>query len=523
MGDEGGSDREGAGDGVGSVNAGAPREVIIGLDAGTTGVKAVAFAPGSAWRRVALREYPLLEPAAGQAVQDPDTVLSAVAGALAECSGSADGAAVLGISVSSAMHGLIGLDANLAPLTPLITWADGRAAAEALALRGSALQLHAISGAPVHPMTPLCKLAWFRRHDPRTLAGARWWVGLKELILSWLSGTIVTELSSASATGLLDMHARKWSDAAIELAGISAAQLPPILPTTAHVPLCPAAATRTGLPAGTPVVLGAADGPLANLGCGAITPGVAGLSLGTSGAVRMTVNEPRVDDAGALFCFALTDSIWVLGGAISNGGAVVRWAERALMSEVDASSASADQTLLELAASAPAGSGGLVMLPYLLSERAPLWSPELTGAYLGLRYEHTRGHLARAAIEGTCAQIRLIVDRLDGLMPVESIHATGGVFRSTLWREVMASTLDRPLRIVGEAEGTAVGAAALGLLALDRAPTLTVALALLFDLDAVEAPPTTPDPDLVSTYERTRGRIAPMIQELDRVAAAMGL
>jgi gluconokinase len=417
------------------------------------------------------------------------------------------------------MHGLLGLDAELRPLTPLITWADARAREEARSLRQSGVDLHALTGAPVHPMTPLTKLLWFSRHEPETLAGARWWVGLKELVLTWLTGTVVTELSSASGTGLLDMATRAWSPEAIGLAGVGTDQLPRILPPTSQLPLAAPAAQRTGLASGTPVVVGAGDGPLGNLGTGAIAPGRAGLSLGTSGAVRMAVAEPRVDNGRTLFCYALTDSIWVVGGAISNGGIVVRWAERSLTPDLQISDdASPDEALLDLAATVPAGSEGLVMLPYLLAERAPLWDPDLPGAYLGLRRQHTRAHLVRAAVEGVCAQMRLLVDRLDDVAPVRSVRATGGVFRSPFWRELMAAMLDRPIEIVGEAEGTALGAAALGLFALGKASTLGAAVERLSRSDSPALPQVQADPQLVATYDRLRASLPELIRELDRVA-----
>ena len=166
-------------------------------------------------------------------------------------------------------------------------------------------------------MTPLTKLRWFAHHEPATWEAARWWVGLKDLLLAHLTGELVTELSSASATGLLDMATRAWSPRALAAAGVDADRLPPILPTTAVLELAAGPAQAIGLPAGTPVVTGGADGPLGNLGTGAIAPGVAGVSLGTSGAIRMAVAEPRVDDARTLFCYALTDEVWIVGGAVS--------------------------------------------------------------------------------------------------------------------------------------------------------------------------------------------------------------
>lgn len=497
-----------------------PARVILGLDVGTTGTKAVAFGVGSSWRQVAVREYPLLQSGPGHQVQDPETIIAAAASALAECTAAAAGAEVVAVSVSTAMHGLIGLDAAMRPLTPLLTWADSRSHAQARALRdaGRAAALHRRTGTPVHSMTPLTKLMWFTECDPRTAAGVRWWVGLKDYVLWRLTGTLVTELSSASGTGMLDLTARDWDPEAVALSGARADQLPPVLATTATLGLSPAVAGRLGLVAGTPVVLGAGDGPLGNLGTQAMAPGVAGLSLGTSGAIRMVVPAPQVDPGGALFCFALTDDHWVVGGPVSNGGIVVRWAGQALAPDLAAAAAQPDEALLELAASVPAGSDGLVMLPYLMAERAPLWDADIPGAYLGLRRRHTRAHLVRAAVEGVCLQLATILRRLDAIQPVTSVRVTGGAFRSPLWRDVMAATLDRPLYAVGDAEGSALGAAALGLFALGLAPDLDTALGLLPSPAATPSECVEADPALVETYRWTRAAVPQLIHALGAVA-----
>ena len=499
-----------------------PAKVIIGLDVGTTAAKAVAFGLSSPWRYLAVQEYPLLEPAPGWQVQDPHTVLAAVSATLAECVAAAGGAETIAVSVSTAMHGLIGLDATMRPLTPLLTWADARSRNEAHELgdAGLAAGLHRTGGTPVHSMMPLTKLMWFSRHEPDLCASVRWWVGLKDYVLWHLTGALVTELSSASGTGLLDITTRSWSPAALELASVTADQLPPVRPTTAALGLSRAAAAPIGLPAGTPVVLGAGDGPLGNLGTGAMTPGVAGVSLGTSGAARMVVPQPRSDPDGGLFCYALTDSAWVVGGAVSNGGIVVRWAGSALAPDLHAvpNGPSVDEQLLELAAAVPAGSDGLVMLPYLLSERAPLWDPDLPGAYLGLRREHTRGHLVRAAVEGVCLQLSTIVDQVHRIEPVTSVRVTGGAFRSPLWREIMAAVLDRPLHLAGDAEGSALGAAALGLYALGLSPRLEDAAAMLSAAPSTVSDGIRPDPSLAEVYARTRATLPRLVDALDAVA-----
>ena len=161
--------------------------------------------------------------------------------------------------------------------------------------------------------------------------------------------------------------------------------------------MVPDIAARVGLPSGIPVVLGAGDGPLGNVGVGALGPGVVGLSLGTSGALRMVFDHVPPAGDGSLFCYSLTEQAWVVGGAVSNGGGVTTWVASALApdwSELAVGTPArratdaprrADEAALELAASARPGSDGLVMIPYLLPERAPSWDAELPGAYLGLR------------------------------------------------------------------------------------------------------------------------------------------
>lgn len=499
-------------------------DVVIGLDVGTTGTKAVAFAIGSPQRYVAYREYPLLHPAPLQKVQDPEVVRQAVVSALTECVRELGGATVRAISVSAAMHGLMALDATGEPITPLVTWADGRAGDEVTELirTGCAEELQGLTGTPVHPMTPFAKLLWFARHDTDTWDNARYWVGLKDFLLRMLTGSLVTEVSSASGTGLLELSSGTWSSRALEICKLDESRLPEVLPTTATLRLAPTIAAEIGLPRDTPVAVGAADGPLGNLGTRAIEPGVAGLSLGTSGALRVTVNEVCADPRGSLFCYALAEPLWIVGGATSNGADVLRWAGRTFSpgSEVPAN---VDEAALRLASGVNAGSDGLVMLPFLLPERSPLWDSELAGAFLGLRQEHTWAHLVRAGIEGVCLQMRLILDRVDANYPVSCVRATGGAFRARLWSELMAAALDRPFYVVGEAEGTALGAAVLGLVAIGAAATFDDAFALAGTSGVENVSPVEVSPDLVEMFADMRSRVPRLLDSLARVASAESL
>ena len=271
-------------------------DIILGLDVGTTAAKASLFSLDGVLRLTASREYPLLNPKPGWHVQDPDAVARGVLEAMREAVSRIDPARVVGISISTAMHGLLGLDAGLRPVTELLTWADSRAWQQANSLNehSTGPRLHHTSGTPTHAMSPLVKLRWIAENEPDVLSGTAHWVGLKDWVLAVLTGTVATELSTASGSGMLDMEERAWNPEAIELSGVRPEQLPPILDTTDMLPLSPEAAAQVGLRAGLPVVVGAGDGPLGNLGTGAMEPGQAGLSIGTSGAVRMVVRVPAV-------------------------------------------------------------------------------------------------------------------------------------------------------------------------------------------------------------------------------------
>ncbi len=227
---------------------------------------------------------------------------------------------------------------------------------------------------------------------------------------------------------------------------------------------------------------GAADGPCANVGCGAVEPGVIGLSIGTSAAARVVVHQPGVDGDGALFCYPLDETSWVVGGALSNGGNVVDWLADHLAPDLD------PDAVLALAASAPPGCDGLTMQPFLHPERAPAWDATRRASYEGLRAEHTRAHLARAALEGVGRQLGAVVACLEAFVgPATAVKATGGALRAPLWREVAVDALGRPIEVVDDVGGTALGAACLGLVGVGRAPDLATARkSLTRGIDTVE-------------------------------------
>ncbi|SCL29599.1 gluconate kinase, FGGY family [Micromonospora pallida] len=448
--------------------------VVLGVDIGTTSTKAVAFDRAGHVRGSSSVAYPLLEPERGHAVQDPVAIVEAVVSAVATVAGrqAAQGRPVAAVSFSSTMHTLIGVDEAGAPLTPSVTWADTRAHQQADRLRTdpATASLHARTGTPIHAMSPLAKLVWFREQQAEVFSRVRRWVGIKEYVLHALCGRWVVDHSVASATGLLNLVERGWDRQALAVTGVTAAQLSELVPVTySDLRALPAVSARLGLPDGTPFVVGGADGPLANLGVGAVRPGVLACSIGTSGALRVMTDRPTVDRRGRLFCYALDEERWTVGGAISNGGLVLQWADQTLMRQASAAPGRVDTAsdAIALAASVGPGSDGLIMLPYLMSERAPFWDSAATGAYIGLTRAHGRAHLVRAGLEGVCQQLALVRQSLHDVgITIEEIRATGGATRSPIWRQMLADVLGVPIGFPVDHEGSAYGAALVGMRAI---------------------------------------------------------
>ncbi|MED4608823.1 FGGY-family carbohydrate kinase, partial [Paenibacillus validus] len=226
-----------------------------------------------------------------------------------------------------------------------------------------------------------------------------------------------------------------------------------------------------GLAADTPFVVGASDGVLAKLGAGAFEPGIYSVTIGTSGAVRGVVREPVTDPKGRLFCYALKEDFWVVGGAINNGGIMFRWVRDQLATaeaeEGRRRGMDPYEYLTALAAEVPHGSDGLLFLPLLAGERAPYWNANARGVFFGLSLYHQKKHMIRSVLEGVMYRIHTVVDALEELSgPTREIRASGGFARSPFWLQMMSDVLGSPVAVPNTIEGSGAGAALLGMLAV---------------------------------------------------------
>ncbi|MBW4468430.1 MAG: gluconate kinase [Pegethrix bostrychoides GSE-TBD4-15B] len=463
-----------------------PQPYIIGIDIGTTGTKSVLFSQNGAALSKALIEYPLHSPTPNAAVQDPPQIFAAVLNTVRQvmAESQVDPKAVIGLALSSAMHSLIAVAADGSLLTPSITWADNRAAgwAEQLKLAGG-LEIYRRTGTPIHPMSPLVKLIWLRQEQPQIFQAAAHFISIKEYVTYQMFGQYWVDYSIASATGLFNLARLTWDSGALEVAGIRAEQLSTPVPTTQILSGMKAnLASQMGLLPNTPVVIGASDGTLSNLGLGAVSPGQVAVTIGTSGAIRAVVNQPVSDPQSRLFCYALTDQHWVVGGAVNNGGIALRWIrdQVAQPDPADLDEIPSYEPLMQLAAAVPAGADGLLFHPYLLGERSPLWDANARGSFFGLTLNHGRAHLVRAVLEGVLFNMQIVLQALqDFAGATQQIQATGGFARSAFWRQMMADVFNQPITIPAQYESACLGAAILGLYALEQLDSLTVDPAML--------------------------------------------
>ncbi len=460
----------------------------IGIDIGTTSTKAVIFSDAGETIQEFSVAYPLLTPEPKAAEQDPDEIVQAVkisvqtAIQLAKLKPEN----IKLLSFSAAMHSLIAVDEMGTPLTASITWADQRSEAQAQQLKETNGQaIYEKTGTPIHPMAPLSKLIWLREEKTEIFNKAAKFIGIKEYVFHELFGEYVVDYSIASATGLFNIHTLDWDDEALATTQITVQQLPRVVPTTeVFTNMKAEMAAELGIASETPVVIGANDGCLANLGVNAIEPGVVALTIGTSGAIRTVTDKPITDPEGRIFCYALTENHWVVGGPVNNGGMIYNWMIEEFGGVEAATAKETDGNLYDLIAeqisSVKPGSEGLLFYPYLSGERAPLWNANAKGSFYGFALPHKKAHMMHAVLEGINLNLHLVYQALEPFIgKPDKIHGSGGFAQSNLWRQMLADIFDTELHISQTVESSALGAVLLGRYALGEMKTLKEAAQII--------------------------------------------
>jgi xylulokinase len=379
-------------------------------------------------------------------------------------------------------------------------WSDGRAEAETAEIENliPRAELVARTGNRSNVSFTAPKIMWVMRHEPEVFKRTRWIVQPKDAIRARLTGTVASDVSDASATLLFDIRKRKWAEDICAKLGIDPKLLPPTFESEANAGgLREDAARALGLPVGIAVAVGGADAPAAALGLGLAREsdahGTVLISLGTGGQVLAPVAEPKVDPEGRLhgLCHVVPNQ-WCVMAAILSAAASLDWVVRMLRPD----DPNGSRELLAAAAKVPAGSDGLLFLPYLRGERTPHFDPAARGAMVGMRISHGPAELTRAVLEGVAFALAEGLDLMRGLgvKPTSGVVAGGGVNR--LWQQIIADVLDLPVALGATEHGSARGAALLGAVAGGVLPSSAEGLPKLpADTRLME-----PDPERVKLY-----------------------
>lgn len=449
---------------------------LLGIDLGTSGTKTALFAADGTLVASATAEYPLSQPQAGWAEQDPEDWWRGAVESVRRTLGLARAKAgvapreIAGIGLSGQMHGAVLLDRAMAVIRPALIWCDQRSApqAEEIHERLGAERVIALTGNPALPNFTATKVLWVREHEPENYARVAHVLLPKDYLRWRLTGELATEVSDASGTLFLDVTHRRWSEEMLAELEIPAEWLPAVHESPEITGRVSAqAAAATGLPEGTPVVGGGGDQSAGAVGNGIVEQGIVSSTIGTSGVVFAFTPEIKADPQGRLhsFCHAVPGKWHVMGVTQAAGGSFQWFRNHLGAAEVEVArltGADPYEYLTAEAAAVPPGAEGLVFLPYLMGERTPHLDPQAKGVFFGLTARHTRAHLARAVMEGVTFSLRDCLELIEGLgIAVDEVRLSGGGARSPLWRQMQADVFDRRAAVVSSREGPAFGAALL--------------------------------------------------------------
>jgi gluconokinase len=449
---------------------------IIAIDIGTSNCKAVVVNSNGEVQKTIQSSTKPIEPKSGWNEQDADEIFNTVFKLLQQGIIFCKEENVACVSFSSAMHSFLAVDKNGKPLMNMLTWADLRSAkyAHALEQKPIAKKLYKTTGVPIHAMSPLCKLIWLKHKEKNIFHKAYKFISIKEYIFFKLFGKYVIDYSIAAATGLFDEKKLCWYDEALKIAGINQQHLSALCPVEHYeTALLPSIKNKLKIKNEIPFVLGGSDGALANLGSGIINATNAAVTVGTSGAVRITSNKYLIDKKQRLFCYYISDGFYVTGGAINNGGITLQWLIEKIFKD-DFKDEKKLNALLKAATKIAAGSNGLIFLPYILGERSPVWDEDAKGAFIGLTAFHTKAHLTKAVLEGVCFSIVDVMKALEETSgSIKNIYLSGGIIKSNEWVQILADISGKEIMVNEAADASALGAAFIGMKAIGMIKKIT--------------------------------------------------
>lgn len=447
-------------------------QYLLGIDIGTSGSKALLIDGSGKVVATETSPYPISTPRPLWAEQAPEDWWAATIESIRCVLQKEDVAPgdINGIGLTGQMHGLVMLDSSGDIIRPCIMWNDQRTMAQCKAVTETIglENVLRLTGNQILPGFTAPKIKWVQENEPENFRKISKILLPKDYIRYRLSGEFFSEVSDASGTSLFDVGRRCWSEEMLSAFDVNRAWLPDV--TESPVPstkVSKAAAEVTGLVAGTPIVGGGGDQAAQAIGTGILREGEVSVTLGTSGVVFAASDAYRVQPEGLLhaFCHAVP-GMWHLMGVMLSAAGSFRWYRDTLgaleKQRADAIGQNAYDLLTTDAADVPAGSEGLIFLPYLTGERTPYPDPNARGVFFGLSLRHSKAHLTRAVLEGVSFGLKDSLDLMEDLgVKINEVRASGGGAKSALWLRILANIFNLPIQTNNAVEGAAFGAALL--------------------------------------------------------------
>ena len=470
-----------------------PDALLLGVDLGTSAMKTAIFDLDGRCVAESTQRIPLETPGPGLCEVDPRAYWQALVGCCSELrSGGHPLAQVRALAVAANAETVLYLDDDFEPVRPGMVWSDIRSEREAadLGARFGFDDLARRSGQPqMIPMWPATKILWLRRNEPENARRVRWWLQPLDYLLARLTGRVVSDASEYSSSLLLDIGVRAWWGEMLQELELAPRSLPELL--LAGTPLGEPgvdARTELGLAPETVVVMGGFDQACTALGAGNVLPGIVSESTGTSLAVTATVAAPPASAKTVPCHVHVVPDAYFLCAHNPSAGSILSWFQREFAPGLSFSD------LDGLADAAPAGSEGLLLLPYFAGSATPYFDPAARGVFFGLTERHGRGHLVRAILEGVAFALADLVDAERALgVQVHELRSVGGGARSAIWSQIKADVTGAPVHTTEAPDHAgALGAAILagvggGLLpSVEVGAETMVRLALRFEPDARE-------------------------------------
>jgi len=429
---------------------------VLGIDVGTTALKAIALERDRGIVAQVERAHELLSPHPGWAEEDPERWWTTTVEALRELLATVPAGDVTAIGVSGMVPAMVLLDSSGQPLRASIQQNDARSIVEVNELRDTVNldEFFTITGGVPNQQNIDPRWRWLRRHEPGAIARTAHLCGSYDFIVYRLTGQLSLEENWAAESGLYDIRERHWHLPYLEQAGMAAAILPPVRqPTEIVGGISGEVARQTGLRAGTPVVAGSADHVAAALAAGLTQDGDVLLKFGGAGDILYCAGKPEPDPH---FYFDYHDipDLTLISGCMATSGSLVKWFAREL-------AGGAPLAVLDAEAEAiPPGAGGIIVLPYFLGEKTPIFDPSARGVFAGVMLHHTRAHLYRAVLEAVCYGFAHHLALLgEAKRPIRRVCAADGGSRSRLWMQIAADVVDLPVQVVAGEAASALGAA----------------------------------------------------------------